>query len=292
MSIYSLPDSIRNIAIVLFVLGSASLIFAQQPSLDSAHNYGYVESNNIPEHKKDTVIFKEPSNPRSRRSLSWQEEKNLSALQQQARMYRAQGLESQRLGNVDGAMGLYQKAIELDPSYAVVYNDLGIICEAKGFIDRAEECYLKSIEIAPNYLSAYTNLALLYENKRELEKAAFYWKKRAESGLPDDPWTQKAKKRLEDINLVLSNRSIEEDAREQKEQEVIEFLREVATQKTILKKDDKELSKSHFEKAKRSYEKQDYATAIKEASDAQQLNPSNEEIEKFIEKVQTRALSK
>jgi len=177
----------------------------------------------------------------------------------------------------------------MDPSYVVAYNDLGIIYEAKGFIDQAEECYLKSIEISPNYLSAYSNLALLYEGKRDLDKAAVYWRERIQLGKPNDPWTQKARKRLEDINLVLSDKPIEQDMREQ---EVVELMRDVAIQKAILRKDDKELSKSHFEKAKQSYEKEDYATAIKEALDAQQLNPADKEIEKFIDKVQTRALSK
>ncbi len=278
MSIYSLPDSIKNIAAIIFILGSVSFLFAEQPSLDPNLNRGYIESRDMPEKKK------EPS-----RNLPRQKEKALTELQKEARLYRAQGLEYQRIGNIDDAMTLYQKAIELDPSYAVAYNDVGIIYEARGFIDVAEECYLKSIEIDPDYLSAYTNLALLYENKRDLNKAAVYWKKRAKSGLPDDPWTQKARKRLEDISLVLSNRPVKEVIREQ---EVVELLKDVTVKKTILKKDDKELSKSHFEKATQSYDKQDYATAIKEALDAQHLNPANEEIEKFIEKVQTRALSR
>jgi hypothetical protein len=60
--------------------------------------------------------------------------------------------------------------------------------------------------------------------------------------------------------------------------------------KSRLRKDNKALSQEHFEKAKRSYNKGDFATAIKEALDAQYLDPANEEIEKFIEKAQTRAL--
>ena len=285
MSIYSLPDSIKNITIILFILSITSFLYAQEPDLDSTPNYDYPQFRSSSENNKETAVSKKSSMRGS--SLSWQKKKNLSELQKQARVYRAQGLESQHIGNIDDAMSLYQKAIELDPSYAVAYNDLGIISEAKGFIDRAEECYLKSIEIDPNYLSAYTNLALLYENKRDLNKAAVYWKKRVESGLPNDPWTQKAKKRLEDISLVLSNRPAEDI----REQEIVRFMKDVAMQKVILTKDDKELSKNHFKKAKQSYDKEDYATSIKEALDAQQLNPANKEIEKFIEEVQTRALS-
>lgn len=246
MSIYSPPNNIRNIIIILFIL----LVFPIFLSAQGA------------------------------------DEENLTALQKQARMYRRQGLEMQDVGNLYTAMTLYQKARELDPAYAVVYNDLGIIYEAKGLIDLAEENYLKSIEIDPMYLSTYSNLALLYENKRDLEKAAFYWEKRAQLGSLNDPWKEKARQRLADIRLVLSKRPVE-DAREQ---EAIGLMKDVTVYKSRLREDNKALSQEYFEKAKLSYNKGDSATAIKKALNAQYLDPANEEIEKFIEKVQTRAL--
>ncbi len=119
----------------------------------------------------------------------------------QAQQYRQAGLEKQRIGNLSEAMSLYQKAIAVDPGYAVAYNDLGVVYEAMGLPARAEESYLKALKIDPGYLGAYTNLALFYENKRDLEKAAFYWGKRAQIGSPDDPWTQKAARRLKDIRM-------------------------------------------------------------------------------------------
>jgi len=251
----------------LFILGFAPYLFAQEPSLDST-----VES----------------------RNLSGQKEKNLSKLQKEARDYRAQGLEYQRIGNLEAAMSLYQKAIQLDPSYSVAYNDLGIMYEANGLIDRAEEAYLKSIKIDPNYLSAYTNLALLYENKRDLNKAAFYWQKRAELGSPDDSWVQKAKQRLEDIRLVLSSKPFEDS----REKEVVGLLKDVTVKKSILKKDkkdkkdNKQLAKDCFEKAKLRLKKGDEVTALKLAIDAGQLDPTNREIEEFTDKIQERLLSR
>jgi len=208
--------------------------------------------------------------------------------QNQARIYREEGLEQQNLGNLDAAMSLYQKAIELDPTFAVAYNDLGIVYEAKGSVRQAEESYLKAIKIDSNYLSAYSNLALLYENQRNLEKASFYWAKRAELGSPDDPWTLKAKQRLEDISLITGGRAIESS----REQEVIGLIKDVTEEKSILRQDNKALAKKYLEEAKQSYDKEDYATAIKKAASAQQLDPTNREIEEFIEKVQIRALSR
>lgn len=277
MYIYPCQKNIKNIITILFILGSTSLLCAQEQSTGSL----------IPETKKGNVIFKRGSSTQSSRNLS-QKEENLSELQKEARTYRAQGLEFQRIGNIEAALSLYQKAVELDPTYAVAYNDLGVIYEASGAIDRAEESYLKCVNIDPAYLSVYTNLALLYENKRDLDKAAFYWAKRLELGSPDDPWTQKAKQRLEDIRLVLSDKPFEQA----REQEIIGFLKDVATQKSLLKEDDKALAKQYFEKAKQSYNKDDFATAFKEALDAKQLDPANKEIEEFIKKVQTRALSR
>lgn len=279
MSIYPPPNNIRNIVVILFILlGFPLFLVAQETDADKSGNQGYVEYRQLPETKKAAASFEGIK--------SNQREENLTELQKQARTYRSQGLKMQDIGDLNGAMSLYQKAVELDPAYAIAYNDLGIIYEAKGSIDLAEQSYLKCIKIDPMYLSAYSNLALLYENKRDLEKAVFYWEKRTQLGSVDDPWKEKAKQRLADIRSVLSETPIE-DAREQ---EIIRLMKDVSAYKAALRKDNKALSKEHFEKAKRSYKKGDFATAIKEALDAQYLNPANKEIEEFIEKVQTRAL--
>ena len=209
-----------------------------------------------------------------------------NGLHDQAQQYREAGLEYQRVGNLSAAMSLYQKAIVINPGYAVAYNDLGVIYEAQGFSKRAEESYLRSIKIDPSYLSAYTNLALYYENQRNLEKAAYYWAKRAGLGALDDPWTQKAISRFKDIRLVLSTKTIS-DAQEE---EVLGLMKDISVYKSVLNKDDQSLAQDHFLKAKQSYKKGDLAAAIKEALEAQYLDQGNPEIEAFIEKTESRAL--
>lgn len=219
-------------------------------------------------------------------SLFAQEEKDTLSIQ--ARNYRQAGVESQRIGNLPEAMSLYQKAITLDSGYADAYNDLGVVYEALGYPGRAEENYLKALQIDPAYLSGYTNLALLYESQRNLEKAAFYWAKRAQLGFADDPWTQKAASRLKDVRIALSKQPIAD----LREEEVLGLMKEVASNKTTYNKDDKTLAMDHFQKAKESFKKGDLATAIKEALDAQNLDQDNPEIEAFIEKTELRALSR
>lgn len=221
-------------------------------------------------------------------SASFNKQEELNVLESQARAYRQDGIKAQDMGDLDSAMKLYQKAIELDPSYAVAYNDLGVIYEAKGMTDRAEESYLKAIKTDPYYLSTYTNLALLYEEKRELNKAAYCWKKRAELGDLQDPWTQKARQRFSDIRLSLSPRPVQDS----REQDVIKMMKDIANEKYIMRHDDKMLARRHFDKAKDSYAKDDYATAVKQALDAYHLDPENKDIKEFIERTQHRALTR
>jgi Flp pilus assembly protein TadD len=210
-----------------------------------------------------------------------------SDLKEQARLYRSQGIQLQRIGNLDEALSLYQKAVQLDPRFIVAYNDMGIIYEAKGLPKQAEQSYLKAIELEPGYLSSYSNLALLYESQREFEKAARYWQKRIDLGSAEDPWTQKAQGRLEDLFLILGNRP--QDIRER---QIAGFHRDVAGQKQFRKYDRETSAQDYFTNAQLLYKKGKELEALKEALRAQQLDQDNSEIEAFIMKVQRRLLSR
>lgn len=207
-------------------------------------------------------------------------------LQQQARIYRAQGLGYQQRGELDQALSLYQKAIALDPLYAVAYNDAGIICEAKGDLKRAEEYYLKAVQVDPDYLSPYSNLALFYENKRNLPQAAFYWDKRANLGFSRDHWTQRARQRFDDIQAVLAEKKLG-----YKEQDLIDFMQDIVEQKSVANQDNKTLAREYFKKAKLSYKRKEWLTALKEAIDAESYDPNNRRISKFLNKVRMKLLS-
>ena len=223
---------------------------------------------------------------RSNSSIGENVEDELTLLQRQARLYRADGLRLQKMGNLNGALGMYQKAAEIDPSYAAVFNDIGVVYEAKGDLDKAETSYLRAIKIDPNFLSVYSNLGALYESRRELEKAAYYWQKRASFGLAHDPWTKRARKHVQDISVALGGPNAAS------EMELIDLMKEVSSRKSHLQESDKAQAAQYFEKAKRSYKKDDYPSAIKYATSALTLDPDNSEIEAFVSKVQIRALSK
>lgn len=219
-----------------------------------------------------------------------QEEENLSELQRQARFYRARGLEHQSTGDKTTAMAFYQKAIQIDPNYAAAYNDLGVIYESNADIQRAEACYLKALALDSYHLSAYTNLAFLSESKRDFKKAAYYWRKRIEYGLAGEEWTEKARKRLRDIESVMPSPAFKD--KDITESEIVDLTKSILQQKALIKEDDKALSRKFLDKAMLSYNNEDYATAIKAAVDAYQLDPSNKKIEELISKIHKRSLTR
>ena len=210
----------------------------------------------------------------------------LDSLQQQARLYRADGFRLQQQGRWEEALSCYQKAVETDPAYALAQNDLGVAFEALGEPDRAQECYLTALDIDPRLGQAYTNLAMLSENNRDFKQAALYWKRRYELGPPESPWTYKAKKRYNDIRLSLS------DPQDLEEKEVLRLTDSVIRRKALEASSPHTLAEGYFEFAKQKYKQNDYAKAMKYATDALLLDSSNKEISAFIEKLQTQVLSK
>ena len=61
-------------------------------------------------------------------------------------------------GDYDGAIEKFKKAIELDPEYALAYRSWGVVLAAwKGDYDGAIEKFKKAIELDPENASAYNN---------------------------------------------------------------------------------------------------------------------------------------
>jgi Flp pilus assembly protein TadD len=57
----------------------------------------------------------------------------------------------------------WQKATELDPTYAAAFNDLGIAYEHEGQLDKARKAYEKAIELDPNNTQVRQNYELFKE---------------------------------------------------------------------------------------------------------------------------------
>ena len=57
----------------------------------------------------------------------------------------------------------WEKAVELDPSYAAAFNDLGIAYEHEGQLEKARKAYEKALALDPNNANIRQNYDLFKE---------------------------------------------------------------------------------------------------------------------------------
>ena len=79
-----------------------------------------------------------------------------------------------RLGNKEEAIKHYEKAIELEPDYALSYNNLAAAYSEVGRNDEAEENFLKAIEMDPENPQTLYGIGLLYSKIGKLKEAKEY----------------------------------------------------------------------------------------------------------------------
>ena len=73
------------------------------------------------------------------------------------------GIEVAQRGLWREALYRWQRATELDPSYAAAWNDLGIAYEHRGEFDKAREAYEKALELEPGNVIIQQNYDLFRE---------------------------------------------------------------------------------------------------------------------------------
>jgi superkiller protein 3 len=107
--------------------------------------------------------------------------------EKQAEKYFQQGYAYNNKGDYDKAIEYYNKAIELNPDYAVAYYNLGNVYNNKGdygkaieYYNKAIEYYNKAIELNPDSVDAYNNLGIAYNIKSDDDKAIEYYNKAIE----------------------------------------------------------------------------------------------------------------
>jgi Flp pilus assembly protein TadD len=57
----------------------------------------------------------------------------------------------------------WQRAVEIDPTYAEAYNDLAIAYEHEGDLDKARQAYEKALQLAPSNATIKQNYELFKE---------------------------------------------------------------------------------------------------------------------------------
>ena len=85
--------------------------------------------------------------------------------------YNNRGSAYQSKDEIDRAIKDYNKAIKLNPDYALAYYNRGSAYQSKDEIDRAIKDYNKAIKLNPNYASAYNNRGNAYQDKGEIDQA-------------------------------------------------------------------------------------------------------------------------
>ncbi|MBM3776711.1 MAG: tetratricopeptide repeat protein [Acidimicrobiia bacterium] len=73
------------------------------------------------------------------------------------------GLEAAAHGLWHEAVYRWERAVEIDPTYAEAYNDLAVAYEHAGELDKARAAYEKALELAPGSPSIRQNYELFRE---------------------------------------------------------------------------------------------------------------------------------
>jgi Flp pilus assembly protein TadD len=81
----------------------------------------------------------------------------------EARSWVNFGIEVAQRGLWREAIYRWQRAVEIDPTYAAAYNNLGIGYEHEGDLDKAREAYEKAVSLAPKDQQIRQNYELFKE---------------------------------------------------------------------------------------------------------------------------------
>jgi tetratricopeptide (TPR) repeat protein len=186
--------------------------------------------------------------------------------------YREKGYKLQAMGDFAQALSYYQKAIQIDPLYVEVLNDLGVVYENLADDECALNMYQEALRLNPRYRPAHTNLAFFYERKGNIDKATEHWARRYELGEEGEYWREVALQHLLRLGtypeakkdwLERAAARLSQELMHKREQEGLKLIEE---------------AKLHFDIAKRMFMKGDYARALKELEAAGDLNPPDEDL--------------
>lgn len=74
-------------------------------------------------------------------------------------------------GDLEGAIELFQRAIDADPTLAIAHYNLGTTQRARGYLDEAIAAYQQAIALDPNYPEAHQNLGVALYKLGQLPEA-------------------------------------------------------------------------------------------------------------------------
>lgn len=84
------------------------------------------------------------------------------------------------LGESDQAIGLYQRALKIDPNFVLARYDLAVTYRGLGEVDKAIAEYEKVLKINPRFPEALSNLGGQYFRKGDVKKAVAHFRRAVE----------------------------------------------------------------------------------------------------------------
>jgi tetratricopeptide (TPR) repeat protein len=99
------------------------------------------------------------------------------------------------LRQFDQAEAFYRHATEIDPSYVLAFFDLGNVLDEMQRLDESIAAYRRAVALSPRYADAHYNLALAYERKCEARPALSHWQAYARLD-KDGPWAEHARTQI------------------------------------------------------------------------------------------------
>ncbi len=93
----------------------------------------------------------------------------------EADQYARLAMDCHQRGELDQAIGYYQKLLAIKPGFAQVHYNLGIAFAALGRLEEAAASYRQAISCKPDYAAACNNLGVTLKAQGQLEAAVQHY---------------------------------------------------------------------------------------------------------------------
>ncbi|MFO7963785.1 MAG: tetratricopeptide repeat protein [Desulfobacterales bacterium] len=113
----------------------------------------------------------EPDSPQLKQGLKIVEDVLLEKINPQTAIHLFRSADYANQGMIDESMAEDEKAVLLDPTYAIGFNSLGTSCIQKSLFDKAVDYFSTAIELDPNYCESYVMRGLAFIYKKEYKNA-------------------------------------------------------------------------------------------------------------------------
>jgi protein O-mannosyl-transferase len=106
-------------------------------------------------------------------------------------------------GQIDEAITYYERAVELDPNYVQVHNNLGALLRQKGQFDRAIMHYEQALRAEPGHFAAEFNLGNVLFQAGRFREAKFHYQQALELAPADHPRAREIPARIAECDALL-----------------------------------------------------------------------------------------